>query len=261
VNAFLINLGRRPDRLAAMTEQLGALEVPFTRIEAVDAQACRGAALDEDFVRGPLGELSRGDKACTLSHMKALEIFLETGKSHGLILEDDVALSPRCGSVLRNESWLPAGMVVVKLERFGPPGQRVVVAGPRIAAGTDCHIARLASKHCGAAAYIVSRAAARMILDTARPLSLPVDHLLFNPNNSPLFGQIAPWQLFPAIAEQRPEIGGNTDIHQSRLEERPKGWRYIRREATRGYYEFRNVPTHIRGILTGRARLERIRIL
>jgi len=49
------------------------------------------------------------------------------------------------------------------------------------------------SRHTGAAAYILSRAAAQLLLRQTR-FDLPVDHLLFNPNNYRLFESLHPWQ-------------------------------------------------------------------
>ena len=71
------------------------------------------------------------------------------------------------------------------------------------------------SRHTGAAAYILSREAAELLLRQTR-FDLPVDHLLFNPNNSALFAQLAPWQLLPAIARQEQFVGAKSDIEGTR---------------------------------------------
>ncbi len=49
-----------------------------------------------------------------------------------------------------------------------------------------------------------------------RRFNLPVDHLLFNPNNSQMFADLKPWQLLPAVARQQDFVGDKSDI---------EGWR------------------------------------
>ena len=94
---FLINLARRPDRLAAMTRAAGGL--PLRRIEAVDARD--PGDLDGLFEEaGPLGEIPRGDKACLLSHRAAWQEFVASGEAHATFLEDDVILTPSAGRFL-----------------------------------------------------------------------------------------------------------------------------------------------------------------
>ena len=61
---YLINLERRPDRLAAMTARAEGLGLALERIEAVDAATAEPDALDRWFEDGgPLGEIPRGDNA------------------------------------------------------------------------------------------------------------------------------------------------------------------------------------------------------
>ncbi|OJT95452.1 MAG: hypothetical protein BGN82_09580 [Alphaproteobacteria bacterium 65-7] len=245
---YLVNLARRPDRLQAMQARAAALGLTLERVEALDAAAAEPAAMDGWFApSGPLGEIPRGDKACLLSHRRAWEMFLQSGASHAVFLEDDVVLSPAAGALLRDAGWIPAGVPVVKLEHYGPPGQRVLLKDfralePNVA--PDFEIARMLSRHTGAGAYILSRTAARLLVAQPR-FPLPVDHLLFNPNNSPLFAHLPPWQLLPAIARQeqfleaRPE---KSDIARSREGLRAFGLTYVRRELVRFGYDLRLLP-------------------
>jgi glycosyl transferase, family 25 len=247
MHIYLINLGRRPDRLAAMTARATALGLVLDRLEAVDA--ANGVPGDWFAAGGPLGEIPQGDKACLLSHRRAWEAFVASGDAHAVFLEDDVRLSISAPALLASDSWIPPGALVVKLEHYGPPGQRVLLKDIH-AVGKDFRIGRMLSRHTGAAAYILSRAAAELLLRQTR-FDLPVDHLLFNPNNSRLFAQLAPWQLLPAIARQEQFVGEKSDIEGTRLGLRAFGLTYARREMVRFGYDLKLLPRQVAALLSG----------
>jgi len=255
---YLINLARRPDRLAAMLDQAKDLQ----RVEALDAAQAEPDALNRWFEEdGPLGEIPKGDKACLLSHRRAWELFVAGTDSHAVFLEDDVRLSKHAPTVLTGSDWIPKDVGIVKLEHYGPPGQRVLLtqmrallmAPPRQAATAlpvDFRLGRMLSRHTGAAAYILSRPAAELLLRQTR-FDLPVDHLLFNPNNSRLFARLGPWQLLPAIARQQEFVGEKSDIESTRIKLRSFGLTYAKRELVRFGYDLKLVPRQIAALLRG----------
>jgi len=250
----LINLARRPDRLAAMEERVRALGLILDRTEAIDAGAADPALLDRWFEdRGPLGEIPRGDKACFLSHRAAWQRFVESGDAHAAFLEDDVWLTASAAMLLGHDGWIPADVAVVKLEHYGPSSQRVLLTGLR-AVAPGFRMGRMLSRHTGAAAYILSRAAAEILLAQAR-FDLPVDHLLFNPNNSRLFARLPPWQLLPAIARQEQFIGARaaetSDIERTRKDLRAFSPTYVKRELTRFAYDLRLIPCQVAALIGG----------
>jgi glycosyl transferase family 25 len=252
---YLINLGRRPDRLAAMTARAEGLGLVLDRVEAVDAGTVEPDALERWFEEdGPLGEIPRGDKACLLSHRLAWQKFLARGDSHAVFLEDDVMLSREAGALLTDANWIPARAAVVKLEHYGPKGQRVLLTDLR-ATGDGFQTGRMLSRHTGAAAYILSRPTAELLLRQTR-FDLPVDHLLFNPNNSALFARLAPLQLLPAIARQEQFVGAQTlidksDIEGTRRPSRALSATYVKRELVRFGYDLKLLPRQLAALLTG----------
>jgi glycosyl transferase family 25 len=250
MRSYLINLKRRPDRLAAMVEQAGSLGLTLERVEALDARGAEPQAIDRWFERsGPLGEIPRGDKACLLSHRQAWEMFLASGDRHAAFFEDDVRLSPAAAALLADDGWIPADVAVVKLEHYGPRGQRVLLDRVQ-AVSPGFELGRVLSRHTGAAAYILSRAAAQLLLRESR-FDLPVDHLLFNPNNSKLFAQLNPWQLVPAIARQEEFVGEKSDIEKTRLALRAFTLTYVKRELVRFGYDLKLLPRQVAALLRG----------
>lgn len=250
MHIYLVNLARRPDRLEAMAAQARKLGLTLERVEAVDAAAAEPGTLDQWFEdAGPLGEIPKGDKACLLSHRLAWERFLATGESHAAFLEDDVVLSEAASDLLGDESWIPAYVAVVKLEHYGPEGQRVLLSHLRAVRG-GFQQGRMLSRHTGAAAYILSRRAAEFLLCQSR-FALPVDHLLFNPNNSMLFAALNPVQLLPAIARQEEFVGQKSDIENTRVGLRAMSRTYVLRELRRFAYDLRLLPRQLAALMGG----------
>jgi glycosyl transferase family 25 len=250
MRTYLINLARRPDRLAAMERQASQLGLALDRVDAVDARITEPGTVEGWFAAGgPLGEVPQGDKACLLSHRQAWERFLATSDAHAAFLEDDVRLSPDARGLLADDGWVPADVAVVKLEHYGPSGQRVLLRDLR-GVGDDFQLGRMLSRHTGAAAYVLSRRAAELLLAETR-FDLPVDHLLFNPNNSKLFSRLSPWQLVPAIARQQDFVGSKSDIETTRVGLRTLSPTYVKREAVRFAYDLKLLPRQVLAMMTG----------
>jgi glycosyl transferase, family 25 len=252
---YLINLDRRPDRLAAMQAEARKRGLSFTRIAALDGGSPASEALAQRWFApaGPLGPLSLHEKCCALSHRIAWSALVDSGEDHAVVMEDDVRLGPGA-ALLGNREWIPPGIDLIKLEHFGPENQRVLVAGQRRLEGAGVSIGRIASRHTGAAAYLLSRRAAQRLLTLAQ-FNLPVDHLLFNPNISPVFADLAPWQMMPPLARQRDFVGEKSDLEPARRPLRRFSPAYVKREIVRGAYEWKLVPRQLLLLLSGRASL------
>ena len=253
MDIYLINLARRPDRLAAMASQAEKLGLRLTRRNARDARDAGDGTLDRWFrCGGPLGEIPRGDKCCSLSHRDAWQALRDSGADYAAVLEDDVVLKDGARFVLGGSDWIPKGVNLIKLEHYGPAGQSVLLSD-FVNVEQNFRIARMHSRHTGAAAYILSRQAADILLAIPQ-FDLPVDHLLFNPNNSKVFARLQPWQLLPAIARQQDFIGDKSDIESWRVGMRKFDLTYARRELIRFGYDLKLLPRQLALLAAGRAR-------
>lgn len=251
---FVINLSRRGDRLAAMKAQMDALGLAFTRIDALDARSVSDAELNANFSESPLfGPVPRGDRCCTLSHVRAWTEFVRTGAPYAVVLEDDVEFHADASMLLNDLSWIPQGVRLIKIERITPTV--LVGTGIRVAAGTS--IAPLLSKHAGAGAYILARPLAEWLLANVKTWPITVDHMLFNPHVSPIVKIAAPFQLIPVIAWQ-PNAKSDTDLDEWRNTLRRRDWRSLRKSARRAFSDVRAFPRQLFDVLAGRARLVRV---
>ena len=163
VFAQVINLDRSPERLAAVARGLGRAGVAFERLPAVDG---RKLDLDGDpevqrlidrraWMRRHHRNPTAADIGCYLSHLHALDRFLAQPRPLGLILEDDAdvapdfiaSVAPAVADVL---SW-----DILKLH-VRHPGPLI----PRRAYRDGPVLCSLVTRHAGATAYMVTKAAA-----------------------------------------------------------------------------------------------------
>ena len=255
MDLYFINLSRRPDRREAMEQQARQLGLELTRLEAVDARNADPGELNSRFEKsGPLGAIPKGDQCCFLSHRLAWVRLVESGAPYAAVLEDDVRLSTRAPMVLKSAAWIPAGIDLIKLEHYGPTSQSVLLSD-FMDVGNGLRLGRMRSRHTGGAAYILSRRVAELLLQTSR-FDLPVDHLLFNPNNSKLFAKLEPWQLLPTVARQEQE--NKSDIEGSRVGLRKFSLAYAKRELVRFGYDLKLLPLQLALLATGKAKFTRV---
>jgi glycosyl transferase, family 25 len=172
VQTWVINLDRAPERLARITQQLQRLQLPFTRLPAVDARAftpAQAASLDEAAYRRKHGMAPvPGELGCYLSHIEVMRAFLATDARAALVLEDDVQLHDALPAVLQGlmrhaDRW---DMVKLSAVHSGTP---VPVA--EVAQGH--HLAVMLSRCTAASAYVVNREAARAYVAQLLPMELP----------------------------------------------------------------------------------------
>lgn len=249
---FVINLARRPDRMAAMAAQLERLGLAYERFDAVDAKSADPVELNAPFAaQGAMAELTPGDKACTTSHMHLWQRIASGSESHAAILEDDVLLSGAAQKFLSGGDWIPPQAGLIKIERYGDPDQLTFI-GRNGTPVFDRRVAPLLSRHPGSGGYIISREKAALLAAMTQKIDLPVDQLLFNPAYSPVFRALSPWQIVPAIVEQTADVGGATDIKRAKA---PPGQKFM--------HNLRAIlllPCQIASILLGRARAVKIRL-
>lgn len=95
MRVFVINLDRRPDRLAQISDLLGGLGIAFERISAVDGRATDTGVHTRSLIswlyegcRRP----SPGAIACYLSHASVWRRIADEGISQALVFEDDATI-------------------------------------------------------------------------------------------------------------------------------------------------------------------------
>ena len=190
---YVINLDRRPDRWAAISENLQRIGVCGERVSAIDAKRLGETALS--------WRIDLGAAACTFSHGKALRRFLESGSPAALVLEDDAELAIDTTALLHDRDWWPAGTRAVQLhEQIGRPGRLRAVSG-HTPSGRE--LRRVEGWGGCAAAYLIDREGAWVVLSDIEITKRPIDHILFDLRESRTARRLRPVQIVPAMARQR----------------------------------------------------------
>jgi glycosyl transferase family 25 len=176
---YVINLDRDQERMATLDAHLRARGVDFVRVPAVLGKEVPDweKLVDQKLyaIRNRRPSPRAGEIGCTLSHLKVLEVFLQTNEPWCVVLEDDVELRPDYAEVLQalgeQDDW-----DLVKLFSFhhGLPIRKRRLGG---AHHLVVHLTRTTSS----AAYAVNRRGAEALLKSMMPITEQVDHALDRP--------------------------------------------------------------------------------
>jgi len=172
---YVINLDRSSRRLTEIAERLARIGLAFVRVPGIDGLTL-GPPPWEGF-RTDLYVLRHGkvpnprEFGCYLSHLAAMRRFLDDGREHALILEDDAEFGDDFPSVLTDaiasaDAW---DILTLYGNRLGAPMATRRLDG-------DKRVVGFWLNQTGAVAYLINRAGARACLDTLMPMSLPFDH-------------------------------------------------------------------------------------
>lgn len=255
IHIEMINLARATERRARMEAELARAGIAAAFHPAFDRSAHpRAEMLRHCRPDGPWGLFHDSNMAITISHAQVWERFLASDASHALVMEDDIFIAPELGDWLGDLRWWPADADMVKLERWRARSLKVLL-GPEAPPHRGRHLARLLSRHVGAAGYMLTRPAAEALL-AAKPYNITIDNLLFNFNASPVARSLRVYQVQPALIEQGNEPEGVA--LQTATRHRPTGTALLRQKLKRAYYELAYPLPTLAQAATGRAKLHRI---
>ena len=255
LHSEMVNLARATDRRDHMQAELARTGVSTLMHPAVD---CREVSETEIYARvaleGPWGYMHPPAAACTLSHLLLWERFLETDKSHCLVLEDDIHMADDLGQWVNDLGWWPNDADIVKLERWRGRSLKILL-DQTASTHLGRRIARMYNRHVGSAGYILTRHAAEVLLERM-PLPMTVDNLLFNQNASHAAKRLKIYQIQPALISQGNEPDGWVQPPTAKY--RPEGLMLLRQKLKRAYFEVAYPLSTWVKLITGKAKLEPI---
>ncbi len=172
----MINLDHCEDRLQVVGDRMDALGMPWERVVGVNGREMKDAdyvGIDQKgFLLAHGRHIEPGDIGCYLSHVKALQAFLASDDEFGLILEDDVDFEDDFPDLMNTMLNNSAHWDVLKLS-----GRHQGMPVPLRKLGDRHRMVAFFTRHTGAAAYLVSRFAARRYIERLFPMQVPFDHV------------------------------------------------------------------------------------
>lgn len=226
ISGYFINLDRSVGRLhhiTTLTNQITQLaDITFTRIAAVDGLNFTESDLTElvhaDFVKFAGKYPSRGTIACSMSHIKAWQAFLDSKAEFAIIFEDDIGVDPAAFAAMAQavvrqpQYWDICSFEVIK------PGTPLALTQLE---GTDKQLCVYLTNIYCAGAYILNRSAAAQLLRKALPIKLPVD--LYYSRGWEL-GGLKFTGIEPRIVDQ---AYGDSDIQEAGRYQRKNFWHRV----------------------------------
>ncbi len=157
--------------------RLDELGVDWQRVEAVDGKEMQPqdhVGVDtKGFLLAHGRHIEPGDIGCYLSHIRALQAFLaDPDVDYGLILEDDVGFEDDFPQLMQKILTQREHFDVLKLS-----GRHAGMPVPLRKIDEEHRLVAFCTRHTGAAAYLVSRFAARRYIERLLPMQVPFDHI------------------------------------------------------------------------------------
>lgn len=172
---LVINLDRSPHRLARIAQQLEDISWPWERLPAADGKNLPmddTTLVDVASFKRKHGKMPLpGEVGCYLSHIWAMQKFLQTGLDYLLILEDDLRVGRDMPKVIHDLIDCAQEWDVVMLSGIHP-GKPLPVKSLKNGYTLAVPLVRYAGSSC----YLLSRRAAETYLEDMLPMSLPYDH-------------------------------------------------------------------------------------
>lgn len=200
---YVINLDRRPDRLASISENLERINVAWERVQAIDG-------MDLQETRW----LDRASLACSQSHRKAMRMFLDSSHPAAMILEDDAEVGEDVSAFLSSVDWWPHNHGLLKLD--SPRSPRFL--GPGYGhAPTGRSLHEIPYWGILATGYLINRNAAEIVLASADCQFFPIDVVMFHLGWSRTARKLRPLWVVPTVIRPHQELGSDIEHYRKAM--------------------------------------------
>jgi GR25 family glycosyltransferase involved in LPS biosynthesis len=176
IKAFIVHLERATERRAQVAELMAQLPIPAEIIIAVDSKQLSDEQVSQVYqprLHKPYYpfRLSRNEVACFLSHRKTWQAIIDQNLDAALVLEDDVALTPDFPAAFAAAVSVTAQGGLVRLPFRSDRETGAVITGTN----TSIKVIHPVPVGLGMVAQIISRSAAKILLELTEKFDRPVD--------------------------------------------------------------------------------------
>ena len=176
MHVFIINLDSATERWKFVSESFSRTEMEFTRIPGVLGRTValphpqyKGAS----FARRHGHQTNYGQIGCYFSHLKSLQTFLDSPHQHAIIAEDDALPVNNLGEIVDRALDFQPTWDILRLAGFHNPHPK-----PYATLIGNYKLCVCFTRLCGTGAYLVTRKAAKVLLDRLDPMLVPIDHAI-----------------------------------------------------------------------------------
>ena len=176
MHTYIINMDEARERWQFVREAYSETGLSFSRVSAVIGRKfpLPHPSYDEARYRLCHGQRTNpGQLGCYMSHLKCLQMFLESGDDFAMIAEDDSKPSADIAEVLEAARKYESCWDILRVCGFHNPHPK-----PFVNLVGEYKLAICFTRLCGTGAYVVSRHAADVLLQKLVPMFLPIDHAL-----------------------------------------------------------------------------------
>lgn len=217
IKSYLINLDKDVERLNFFHTNFQRLCLTFERIAAVDGRLMSEANYQLFMRERPRKNKSwmRGQVGCFLSHYAAWEKIANGLDDYAVVFEDDVHISNDLADILSDDQWIPSGADVIRLETST---NRVKLSSAPVLTRARRNVFSVKSTTWCAGAYIISKRAAKALIELPQRHHEPSDILLYNFDESIIARKFSILQLNPAPCTQDKYLASGSVNFSSNIE-------------------------------------------
>lgn len=177
MNNYVISLDTSVKRRRHIVEQFDAQNINFKFFDAIEPHKNSKIATDLALNISDC-DLTQGEVACLLSHVSLWKMMVDQQFNYMAIFEDDILLGESAELILNTSTWIPQNADLIKLEKFAAAAKMKLSAKQ---VNATRKVRQLIGKHLGAAGYILTLDAAKMLLNHVQQQKklIAVDHILF----------------------------------------------------------------------------------
>lgn len=215
---YVISLTSALDRRKHIEQEFGKQNIEFEFFDAIMPDQAQ-VLFKKFFPQIDLSRLSRGEIACSASHIMIWQILLEQNLEYITVFEDDIFLGKNVEVFLNTTDWLPEKWDIIKLETFL---EKTFLSSNSIHV-SDRQLYTLKGAHFGTGGYMISKSGAKKLLEYIgkQQYLTPIDHIMFAQSLNDRMVDIN--QFYPAICIQEKILKEQVSL-SSELESSRQNW-------------------------------------
>lgn len=175
----VVSLKNALERRAHINKQFMTQKIEFQYFDAIEPHQI-DETLKNTGIELKNCALTKGEIGCFLSHLSLWKKIIDNNLPYMAIFEDDIYLGSEAKPFLKDNSWIPENVEIIKLEAFSDSVQVELFSKKNLI--NDRSLFLLKGRHLGTAGYIISNRGARNLFNYISELKVvkPIDDIMFD---------------------------------------------------------------------------------